>query len=120
MKYLKAVSVLLIIVLIFFIVAVQGGFFAKEKVSATADKTKYTATFLDVFDTRTDILGYGSTEDEFSEQAELIKERLIFYNKLYDIYNNYEGINNIKTINDNAGVAPVEVEPEISDDIDFT
>ena len=31
------------------------------------------------------------------------------------IYHDYEGINNIKTINDNAGVAPVEVSQEIID-----
>ena len=120
MKYLKAASVLLIILLIFFIVAVQGGFLGKEKATDTTEKTKYTATFLDIFDTRTEILGYGTTEEEFTEQAELMKERLVFYNNLYDIYNDYEGINNIKTINDNAGVKPVEVDPEIIELLKFS
>ncbi|MCR5754594.1 MAG: FAD:protein FMN transferase [Acetatifactor sp.] len=82
--------------------------------------TKYTATFLDIFDTRTEILGYAETKEEFSEQAALLKERLVFYNKLYDIYNDYEDVANIKTINDNAGIAPVSVDPEIIELIDFS
>lgn len=35
------------------------------------------------------------------------------YNDLFDIYNTYDGMNNLKTINDNAGIQPVEVDPEI-------
>ena len=30
-----------------------------------------------------------------------------------DIYHDYEGMNNIKTINDNAGIQPVKVDEEI-------
>lgn len=40
-------------------------------------------------------------------------ESFIYFNQLFDIYNNYTGINNLKTINDNAGIAPVEVDPVI-------
>ena len=74
---------------------------------------RYEATFLDVFDTRTDIIGYSTSKEEFTEQVTLLKEKLEHYHKLYDIYNDYEGIVNIKTINDNAGVAPVKVSQEI-------
>ena len=38
---------------------------------------------------------------------------LITYNQLYDIYNDYDGVTNVKTINDNAGSAPVEVDDRI-------
>lgn len=77
------------------------------------EQTRYTATFLDVFDTKTDIIGYGTSQAAFTEQIEQLKEKLVYYNELYDIYHDYEGINNIKTINDNAGIAPVRVDPEI-------
>lgn len=77
------------------------------------EQTRYTATFLDVFDTKTDIIGYGTSQEAFTEQVGLLKEKMVYYNELYDIYHNYDGINNIKTINDNAGIAPVEVDPEI-------
>ena len=33
----------------------------------------------------------------------------------FDIYDNYDGVNNVKTINDNAGIAPVEVDKELID-----
>lgn len=80
---------------------------------APQEQTRYTATFLNVFDTKTDIIGYGTSQEEFTEQIELLREKLVCYHELYDIYHDYEGINNIKTINDNAGIAPVEVDPEI-------
>ena len=35
--------------------------------------------------------------------------------KLYDIYNSYEGLNNLKTVNDYAGKAPVKVDRRIID-----
>lgn len=74
---------------------------------------RYNASFLDVFDTKTDIVGYGTSKEEFTAQVEKLKEKLWEYHKLYDIYNDYEGISNIKTINDNAGIAPVIVDKEI-------
>lgn len=77
------------------------------------EQTRYTATFLDVFDTKTDIVGYGTSQEAFMEEIDKLKEKLGYYHKLYDIYHDYDGINNIKTINDNAGIAPVEVAPEI-------
>lgn len=73
---------------------------------------RYTATFLGVFDTVTEIVGYADSEKEFAGQVELLKERLTYYHKLYDIYHEYKGVNNIKTINDNAGIAPVAVDEE--------
>lgn len=74
---------------------------------------QYTATFYDVFDTQTQIIGYASSEDEFAGQVALIQEKFQYYNELYDIYNDYDGVNNVKTVNDSAGIAPVEVDSEI-------
>ena len=67
----------------------------------------------DVFDTQTQIIGYASSKEQFSEQMSLIKDKFQYYNDLYDIYHDYEGMNNIKTINDNAGIQPVKVDEEI-------
>ena len=98
---------------IFFVVLILAVLFHQNQ--AQRNLSRYTATFLDVFDTRTDVVGYSTSEEKFVEQVSLLKEKLEYYHKLYDIYNDYEGIHNIKTINDNAGVAPVEVSREIID-----
>src|SRR5699024_6938769 len=71
---------------------------------------RYTASFLDVFDTMTNIVGYAESEAAFSEAVSGIHDELVEYHQLYDIYNEYEGINNLKTVNDNAGGEPVEVD----------
>ena len=74
---------------------------------------QYTATFLTLFDTVTTIVGFAETEEEFQVQTQAIHDDLMVYHQLFDIYNDYEGINNLKTVNDQAGIAPVEVDPAI-------
>ena len=74
---------------------------------------RYTATFLDVFDTVTTIVGFADSEEIFTQQAQAIHDELLRYHQLFDIYNEYEGIANIKTVNDAAGGEAVKVESEI-------
>ena len=76
-------------------------------------KRQYQATFLTLFDTVTTVVGYGSSEAEFQAQAQRIHDQLLEYHQLFDIYGDYEGMNNLKTVNDNAGIAPVEVDGRI-------
>ena len=76
---------------------------------------KYEATFLSLFDTITTIIGYRESREEFQAEAQAIHDALQEYHRLFDIYNDYEGLNNLKTVNDNAGVAPVEVDSRIID-----
>lgn len=79
----------------------------------TTKTQRFEAQFTDVFDTVTNIVGYGESEEVFTGQVSELKEQFDYYNQLYDIYNDYDGVNNIKTINDNAGKEPVKVAPEI-------
>lgn len=74
-----------------------------------------TATYLDLFDTVTSIVGYAKSEEEFQTQAQKIHDELLICHQLFDIYNEYDGLNNLKTINDQAGVAPVVVDRKIID-----
>jgi len=80
---------------------------------------KYTRTSFDMFDTMTVIIGYDTEEEAFAEKAETLFAELKKYHQLYDIYHNYDGINNLKTINDNAGKAPVPVDEEIIDMLEY-
>ena len=75
--------------------------------------TRYTTVFYDVFDTVTQVIAYCESQEEFNTQMEALHSDLTAYNQLYDIYNDYNGVNNIKTINDNAGKAPVKVDDRI-------
>ena len=76
---------------------------------------RYQSSFIDLFDTVTLVVGYASTEEEFSTEMTGFHDLLEEYHQLYDIYNDYEGVNNITTINDNAGGDPVEVDRRIID-----
>jgi len=82
-------------------------------VNVKEEKKRYEAEFIMLFDTATRIIGYADSEEDFSEQVNQIYDNLKQLHQLYDIYHDYEGINNIKTINDQAGIAPVKVDRRI-------
>ncbi len=69
--------------------------------SGCGDKkyVKYTDYSFEYFDTVTTIIGFETSEEEFQKNVKEIKAKLEEYHKLYDIYNSYEGINNLYTIN---------------------
>lgn len=100
----KVISFLITVSLILSCPACSGG-----------SLTRYEAQFLVLFDTLTTVVGYEESKEAFTEYAQIIYDSLEEYHRLYDIYNDYDGINNIKTINDNAGKAPVKVDRRIID-----
>ena len=63
----------------------------------------------------TTMVGRYPSEKEFAEVTQAIHDELLVYHQLFDIYNDYEGLNNLKTVNDQAGIAPVEVDARIID-----
>ena len=79
----------------------------------TRKSERYSATFLTLFDTVTTVVGMSDSEETFTAQAQEIHDGLLRYHQLFDIYTDYAGISNLKTVNDNAGVAPVEVDSSI-------
>lgn len=80
-----------------------------------SEKKQYTASFLNLFDTVTTIVGRAENQKEFEQVTQKIHDELEHYHQLFDIYHDYEGIHNIKTINDQAGRQPVKVEQTIID-----
>lgn len=81
----------------------------------TPEKKQYNATFLTLFDTVTTIVGKADSEEVFRETAQAVHDELLEYHQLFDVYNDYEGLNNLKTVNDNAGIAPVAVDSRVID-----
>ena len=80
---------------------------------AKQEKKQYTATFLTLFDTVTTVVGRADSEAQFKEKAQKVHDALLEYHQLFDIYNDYEGIHNLKTVNDAAGFGPVKVDSRI-------
>lgn len=104
---------------LFLLLLIFTGCSPKEKPEEKVEYSKYGDSFFDTFDTMTQVVGYTKSEQEFRTYFDKIHARFLQLHKLYDIYNNYEGMNNIKTINDNAGIKPVKVDKEIIDLILF-
>ena len=100
-----------------FVSALLAGVLCLSLLAGCASKkkelTRYSTVFYDVFDTVTQVIAYCESEEEFNTQMDALHADLITYNQLYDIYNDYPGVTNVKTINDNAGSAPVEVDDRI-------
>ena len=78
-------------------------------VSCKAKPQKFTDYSFDSFDTVTTIIGFETEKATFDKNASQIKEWLLEYHKLYDIYKSYEGITNLYTLNRSQGkVAKVD------------
>lgn len=87
--------------------------------SCTKQKERYTETFINYFDTASTIVGFEYEMAAFESNCDFIEQELEEYNNLYDIYKSYEGVNNIRTINQNAGKEPVKVDKKIIDLLDY-
>ncbi len=74
---------------------------------------KYTVSMTDLFDTVSVITGYAETERDFSDKVARLADELREYHRLYDIYHEYEGLNNAKTVNDHAGGEAVPVDARL-------
>lgn len=74
---------------------------------------KYSYEFFGTFDTVVQLSGYTTTQKQFDKYSQYTIRRFKELHELFDIYNKYDDINNIKTINDNAGIKPVEVDSQI-------
>ncbi len=82
-------------------------------------QSRYQATFLELFDTVTTIVGYAPSEEAFRETSEAIHHALASYHQLFDIYNTYPGVVNLKTLNETAATAPVKVDKKIMELLAF-
>ena len=68
------------------------------------------------FDTVSYVYSYaGDSGETFAANCAVVEDTLKTYHQLFDIYNEYEGINNLCTVNRLAGGAPVEVDEKLID-----
>ena len=80
------------------------------------EPTVQAKSYYEYFDTVSTVFSYkGDSEAEFTANYTAVAGLLGEYHKLFDIYYEYSGINNLKTVNKNAGKAPVEVDDRLID-----
>lgn len=94
-------------------------FFSMMLVSCGKQEKRFSAEFPDLFHTASKIVGYAKQAEDLKAQSDFIYERLSFYHKHFNAFRNFEGINNIKTINDHAGVRPVPVDRSVIELLEF-
>lgn len=116
MKFGRCKRIASILSLFSFLLAAS---FAATSCDKANTLSEYETTYLDVFDTVTRLTIYAESREQFQERAEAVHTQLVRYHRLYDIYRDYEDCNNLKTVNDHAGEAPVSVDGEILDLLEF-
>lgn len=83
-----------------FALAVTG---CEAQNTKSAKMQKYEKQYFDVFDTVTTLTVYAESEEKANEYFNAVYEKLLYLHKLFDPYNTYEGMVNLKTLNDRAG-----------------
>jgi thiamine biosynthesis lipoprotein len=73
----------------------------------------YKKDFLDLFDTASSISACDKSQSDFNSNFQLVYNELKTYSQLFDIYNSYGDLVNLKYVNENASVAPVKVDEKI-------
>lgn len=104
MKLKKNICVLLVVMIV-----ILSGCQKKENYEYM------TKRFTGPFDTITTYMSYVLSEDDFNKQCELIEKDLNYYDHLFDKYNSYEDLNNIRTINEFAGKKAIKVDQPLID-----
>lgn len=85
----------------------------------TPEENRYSAEFLQLFNTMSKIIGYAPSKEDFQKQSDFLYQRLEFYHQQYNSFESFEGVNNIKTINEMAGKEPVVVDPSVIELLEF-
>ncbi len=75
--------------------------------------TAFEKKYLDSFDTVISVILHEQDEETAEEHFEWIHNRFIELHYMFTIYDPWEDGNNMYTINEKAGIEPVEVTPEI-------
>ncbi len=87
--------------------------------ACSAAPKRYSTVIDGPFDTATQLVIYASKKSDADAFFSLFRERLEAWDKLADIYYEYDGINNLRTLNLAAGSSPVELDPRLLDLLEY-
>ena len=88
--------------------------------AASAETQRYTASFLDVFDTASQLVIYSDSQEEANRLAQLVHSELLRYHQIFDQYNDWPKVAGVYEANQKAAVQPVAVEPELFELLQFS
>ncbi len=98
---------------------ITGMLFACKKEEESIERKS--KVYYQYFDTVSTIYSFsGDSESEFYANAEVFEQELSICHKLFDIYNVYEGVVNLKNINDSAGGEACKVDERIIELLEFS
>lgn len=89
-------------------------------ISCEKVRTEYSDSFFGAFDTIINVTAYSKNQSDFDKFKDEVESQTLEYSQLYDKYTEFEGINNIKTINQNAGIKPVKVDQRIIELLEYS
>ena len=108
---LTAATALLILLLI---LSESGG---KDEVGNIKTKSK---DYYDFFNTVCTVYDYsGGSAKDFEENCRLLEEKIAYYHELFDIYNEYDSVTNLATVNRLAGEGEVKVSRELAEFLSY-
>ena len=102
------------------ILALILSFIFMSSIISCSKKDKFSSTYIEYFDTVTTLTVSNIEKESFISLDETVKLELEKYHKLFDIYETYDGINNIKSINDSAGISSVAVSDELIEFLEYS
>ena len=82
--------------------------------------TRYEATYYDTFVTVISAMVYADNEKQGNQYLKQIHDRYQQLDRLYNGFKNFDGMTNLKTLNDHAGKGKVVVDKELYDLIDYS
>ncbi len=76
-------------------------------------RERFSSQYYDLFDTVTVFTSYADSQETFDRYADILYDEMLYYHQLYDIYQEYEGVSNLMTVNRHAGAEPVKVDEKL-------
>jgi thiamine biosynthesis lipoprotein len=81
---------------------------------------RYSSSFTGTFDTAVQLIAYADSQAQFNSWFELARQEFGRLHELFDIYNEYAELDNLATVNRQAGLEAVQVDQEIIDLIELS
>ena len=103
------------LVLLLMIAAAAAGAVYAPSNAAAVDFQKFSKRELGIFDTEITLIGFAESQEAFDHTADETIALLRDFDRIFDAYKAYEGLNNLYYVNANAAKEPVEIPSPLFD-----